>query len=670
MFPVAQYETHENAIPRFSAIGNFTKNGTCFATLSTTKRVCVFDSTQSPETSKSFINAGQKVTCMSSIRVRDQDYVIIGTDNSLLVFNVDQNSQVFTSLISDGVFSVTVSRSNTIYAGSNCSILGYDTNGEEVFWTVSGDIVTAMCEAEIGGTLSLVAASNDLMIRTFVGEESKREMRVHFPCTFLTSAGPDKFIAGFENGSVALYDNLQKVWNYSTQDSIVGLTMIDFSGRRAKDLVVGCGEGQLVFLDMANGQVTRKENLEMHLSSIGLVDFKGDGRSFLTTIGSNGAIRVFMPKGAEGLGQEAKQAFNLRQAQPKFIQEKAKLLMRIYELSSTTIASGTMNSLQGMKGSYKLGKNLDEHCIELQIQTDPPTPIQATIVECPTTSNTDFVVFDTNNPAGPTHKIFLWLPNDVTGVMKVEAFVSGVVLPFQINFQKFYGFGEVKDAHPTGCAKFEHSGDMFAQFVSKNFVTVQEINTNFRVCFASVSDREPLVLSSDGKTCRIECERVATAARIASEFCDFANIKEFPCKAHFPDEINALMDAVKTGGDLDDTKSVHRAEVAGLIAAVKDTIVRIENAEIIEHYNTLYDSVLECERLNAELAREHVKRITNKETLGCGNQKINAMIQSFAELRRGNSRNTLLQLCRKYLQAHDYPKLPYILENGHDIVTK
>ena len=117
-------------------------------------------------------------------------------------------------------------------------------------------------------------------------------------------------------------------------------------------------------------------------------------------------------------------------------------------------------------------------------------------------------------------------------------------------------------------------------------------------------------------------------------------------------------------------ETVLRPLEAGLIAAVKDTIVRIENAEMIEHYGTLYDSVVECERLNGELAREHTKRMTNKDSLGCGNQKINSMIQTFAELRRGNARNTLLQLCRRDLQSHDYSKLPYILEYGHDIVTK
>ena len=105
MFPVAQYETHENALPRLLAIGNFTKNGQCYASATTTRRISVFDSTLSPEQAKSFVNAGQKITCMASVRIKDQDCLVIGTDNSLQVFNVDQNSQVFSNLLTDGVYS-------------------------------------------------------------------------------------------------------------------------------------------------------------------------------------------------------------------------------------------------------------------------------------------------------------------------------------------------------------------------------------------------------------------------------------------------------------------------------------------------------------------------------------------------------------------------------------
>ncbi|EAX95581.1 hypothetical protein TVAG_370850 [Trichomonas vaginalis G3] len=673
MFPVAQYETHENALPRLLAIGNFTKNGQCYASATTTRRISVFDSTLSPEQAKSFVNAGQKITCMASVRIKDQDCLVIGTDNSLQVFNVDQNSQVFSNLLTDGVYSVSID-SNIIYAGGNTEIYGYDYNGEETFWTVTGDIVSAMCIAEIGGVKSLLAASNDLKIVQFSGGESKREIRIHHKCIIMKTIEPEKFVAAFENGSVALYDKMQKIWNYATQNEIVGMDLIDFSGRKTKDVILACSEGDLSFLDISNGQVTKQETMDFRLAALGLVDFKGDGRNFLVVCGSNGSIRVFMPKGAEGLGQEAKQAFDLRQAQPKYIQEKAGLLMRRNELQGQITTPDTTKVPNGpppgMKGSYVLGKNLDEQCIELKIKTEPPTPIQATLVECPTTSGSNYIVFDINNPAQPVHKILLWLPTDVTGLMCVEAFVSGVVLPFNFEFQKFYGFGEVKNAKPSGYAEFTAKGDIFGQFVSKNFLSKNEPSGDFRLCFASVSELEPLVLSINGNIARVECDRVTTAARICSEFCDFCSLKEFSCTAHFPDDIEELMASVQQSGDLDDTKNVHRAEIAGLIQSVKDTIVRIENAEMVEQYKTLHSSVLECERLNSELSREHTKRMTNKNTIGSGNQKVNSMIQSFAELRRGNARNVLLQLTRNALQNKEHNKLPYILEFGHDIVSK
>jgi hypothetical protein len=55
---------------------------------------------------------------------------------------------------------------------------------------------------------------------------------------------------------------------------------------------------------------------------------------------------------------------------------------------------------------------------------------------------------------------------------------------------------------------------------------------------------------------------------------------------------------------------------------------------------------------------------------GTGNQKVNALIQKFAELRKGHARNQLLQLCRKELQNRDFTKLAYLLEYGHRVIAE
>jgi len=672
MFPVAQYETHENVIPGLCIVGNFYKNGLCYAMAVSKKRMAVFDSTVSPEKAKTVIKIGQRITCIEYIKIGEHDCFVVGTDCALQVYNPREQSNVFSVLNNDGVYSVYVSQS-TIYSGSNCAVLGYDYNGNEVFWTVTGDIVTNINEVKINNVDYLIVASKDNMIRLFSGEESKVEIKVSSPVLFIKPTALDEFVIALENGTISLYRNLQIVWNYTCPSLIVGMQIIDFSGRMSNDVIISSMEGNIYFLSVESGSAYKTENLGTRLSSLNIVDFKGDGRSFLSAVTSDGGIRIFMPKGVEGLGKSARKAHNLKQAQPALIKEKSALLLKKYELErdirsnfAGTQAVQQIGPPKGMQVNYALGKNLEEMCIELQIRTEPPTPIQGAIIECPTSSNTDYRVFDHNNPAEPTQKILLWLPSDVKGIMKVDAFIAGVVSSFKFAFQKFYSFFEVKNTNPTSFVEFCYTGSDLGSFISQNFVVSSDVGNTFRLCFLHVADREPIALSMKGSKCRIECEKVTTASRIIAEMCQYLQIGEFDCRAHFPGEIQNLLNTVQEFGDLEDTKVVQKAEVAGMIASLKDMIVRIENAEIIGQYNTLYESMLECERINGELAREHSKRLSNKENI-VGSPKINGMIQAFAELRKGSFRSSFLQSCRKELQSRDFKKLSYILEYGHEL---
>lgn len=670
MLPVAQFEIRENILPSMGISGNFGGNGTCFSYVTTSKRVLVFDTSfNSLDDSKSYINAGQKINCLDTIRIREHEYVVIGTDNSLLVFDVMQNSQLFSVLVDDGVFSIAVI-DGVIYTGSNCALFGYDISGDEVFWTVTGDVVTAMCGCVLNKNNSILVATNDLKISVFVGEESKREMEISSKCLMIRECGVDKFVAAFESGVVTFYDNLQRVWSYSTQNSIIGIQYTGFSVKE-KDVVVGLASGEVLFLDDSSGLPNKTEIIGVNLSHVGLSNFKGDGKLHLVVTSTTGSIRVFSPKVIEGLGEAAKKAFELREAQPKLIKKKSRLLMKIYELESENNDHVTVNGQpvgppKGMSCHYALERNVTEQCIELQISTNPPTPIQASVVDVPRLSNAEFCVFDVNNPALATQKILLWLPEDVVGRMRIECFISGVVFPFEIVFQKFYAYAQVHDCKPIGFLEFTIPFEDFGIFISKNFVVTEELGKNFRVCFQSVISKEKIALSSDGSLCKVECDKVSTAAMIVNELCDNLKLNEFSCRSCFPKEIEYLLAAIKDGSDLDETKNTHRAEVAGLIAIAKDIIVRIENAEAIDDYDTILSSVIECERINNQLFIEHSKRLTNKVALGTGSQKINALIQSFAELRKGNSRSIMLQLCRKELQSKRYKKLAHILEYGTD----
>ena len=59
-----------------------------------------------------------------------------------------------------------------IIVGGNCSIQGFNINGDEVYWNVTSDLVTSIGFTDIDGDqqLELMVGSADNFIRVFKGE--------------------------------------------------------------------------------------------------------------------------------------------------------------------------------------------------------------------------------------------------------------------------------------------------------------------------------------------------------------------------------------------------------------------------------------------------------------------------------------------------------------------
>jgi Bardet-Biedl syndrome 2 protein len=578
-------------------------------------------------------------------------------------------------LVPDGVSSIIVFDQTAIYVGSNCALLGYDFNGNEVFWTVTGDIVTAMCELVWNKDKCLVAASADLMIRIFRGEESVHERRLKSKVDIIRALGPNKYVMGFDNGSVTVVDGLQKLWDVAIEGELVGLQVVDFLGVGKPGIIYSTTDGLIGVLDIDHGRNVFSDQTGLKISGLHKIDFKNDGHMCLLVISSGGSIRVFMPNRTEGLGAEARQAFDLKQAQPTLIKEKERLLRREYELGRELFSIGGKGQTSGLpvqkvQVTFTLGQRPDLGGSELHLVTNPPTPIHGAVIESKTSSGGDLVLFEANEPIESEQRIVWKIPDDSIGELKIDVFAGGACYTCTCSHQRFFGFPAIKSAKPSSYVEFTAAGSTFGAFVSQSFLVAEPVGSVFEVAFQSLETREPLLLWSNGAKCRIGCENIETAVRVVSEYCDQAQFVEFECRAHFLKEIEALLKAAREGSEVSDTSLVHKAEVAGLIAALKDVIVKIEDSEAIGLYNALYTGVIECERLNSEIAREHMKRMTGAVGGFGGNQKVNAMIQKFAELRKGTGRNLLLQMCRKELQTRDFAKLAYLLEYGHRVITE
>ena len=82
-----------------------------------------------------------------------RDVLLVGMQMTLLAYDVEMNSDIFYKDVQDGVNAMVfgwmpnVDRPLCI-VGGNCSIQGFDFEGAEAFWTVTGDNVStlALCD--------------------------------------------------------------------------------------------------------------------------------------------------------------------------------------------------------------------------------------------------------------------------------------------------------------------------------------------------------------------------------------------------------------------------------------------------------------------------------------------------------------------------------------------
>ncbi|KIH67170.1 hypothetical protein ANCDUO_02496 [Ancylostoma duodenale] len=84
-----------------------------------------------------------KIKCITTVPFgMGYDYIVVGTESQVLVYDFHQNSTVFRRDVPDGVHCFAVGKigelDRMILCGGNCAIWGFDESGKDVYWTVTG----------------------------------------------------------------------------------------------------------------------------------------------------------------------------------------------------------------------------------------------------------------------------------------------------------------------------------------------------------------------------------------------------------------------------------------------------------------------------------------------------------------------------------------------------
>ncbi|RHX98120.1 hypothetical protein DYB36_002746 [Aphanomyces astaci] len=603
-----------------------------------------------------FLNINRDVSALCVGKFRDQDAgdtLIVGTHANILGYNVEKNSDAFYKDVPDGVNTMLFGTlpnipSRMVMVGGNCSIQGFDREGNETFWTVTGDNVTALalCDVSGRGNEELVVGSDDYEIRAFQAEDVVCECSETGRIVDLTSIQRHLFGYALDNGTVGVYKNSHRVWRVKSKNIPTSITAFDINGDGELEIVIGWNNGKVEARSIANGAAVYRDHFASPIAAVLTSDYRLRGnaevRGYLfegnapdgTSKDGGGAATSLLAdeisaeekevqalikakaglvgqlKAYENAGLKTTKGTNVRVATTTKYDHLIKLdlygfnrvcvstLVKRYLLTSIAITASTTISHEN---------------VELTVSTENESVIKMIVI-----FDYDAGIFDGESlvirPATPAPKATVQLPTLKKNVAATLHFRVGnrgngnVFHVFEETFAlpKFADFFPLKAAppvRPSGCVKF------------KRPIRMQQV--------------QPWVKASFLQT-------------------DVLRVSETDV-----DDYNSIR--LKLTGDMADDSN-----------QLKHLVIRAEDARILHDMASMRSYYAELFTLNNQLLGEYTKRATNHQALLDALKDVNGMIQLAARLRHGQPKSAVILACRKAIKANNIHALFYIVKTGRE----
>ncbi|CAI5449364.1 unnamed protein product [Caenorhabditis angaria] len=173
------------------------------------------------------LNINEPIRCMTIAPFgAGYDYVVIGTDAHVICFDIHNNQTIFRKEVPDGVNCFAVGKiadnQEAIYCGGNCCIWGFDREGNNIYWTVTGDVVTCMCicDYDSDGEKELIIGSPDFEIRIFKNDLMRTELMETDALISLTCVADEYFAYALANGTIGVYQRDQRLWRIKSKNIV------------------------------------------------------------------------------------------------------------------------------------------------------------------------------------------------------------------------------------------------------------------------------------------------------------------------------------------------------------------------------------------------------------------------------------------------------------------
>lgn len=654
----------------------------------------------------SLLNINQAVSSLTTGQLQpnsDRDILVVGTHTNLLAYDVENNSDLFYKDTPDGSNALIIGQLGSIEStmaivGGNCSLQGYDSSGNDVFWTVTGDNVCCLTLLDFNnnGQYELLVGSEDYDIRVFQEDEIIAEMTETEVITSLCTLSGSKFGYALSNGTVGAYDRNSRIWRIKSKNHAVAIHAYDLDSDGVTELITGWSNGKLDARSDKTGEVIYKDNFSSAIAGIVEGDYKMDGNRLLISCSVDGEVRGYQEAGAEQKGNLMDTNVD-QDAIRELTQRKQNLLLELRNYEENMKAakldrpSGLGEFDQKQMGiipantqlqttlTINLGTDRDKPHVQLQVSTTNATLVRAVVIFAEGIfEGESFVSHPPLHLVSSSLSIPILPPKDVPVDLHIKSFVgfknSSQFHVFELMrpIPRFamYALADPSMPEPKGSVTFHINEriNRVLMWINQNFLLQEDLDskgTDLDVRFVSLRDSGALfLLMTQSGQVTIRTDSMDVAGDIVQALCSYLKIEDLQTTADFPDDMKVLSEILSKVDEYHSVRQKLTAEMADHSNLIRSLVIRAEDARLMADMKNMKKGYMELFTLNRDLISAYKIRCNNHQELLQHLKEVNKMIQRAGRVRVGKFKTQVVNACRSAIKANNVSSLFKIIKTA------
>mmetsp|Transcript_123132 Transcript_123132/g.344667 ORF Transcript_123132/g.344667 Transcript_123132/m.344667 type:complete len:722 (-) Transcript_123132:352-2517(-) len=715
MQPAFQFSLGHQVLQGLVAVGKYDGKHPCLTAGTTAGKVlihCPHSRADNDQQEVIFLNINKKITSVCTGLLNPNlghDVLMVGTQTSLVAYDVEENADLFYKEVHDGVNVIAFGNIRNIsvpvcVVGGNCSIQAFDHEGSELYWTVTGDNVSALsfCDVNDDGAPELICGTEDFEMRIYNHESVLKEITETDVVIRVEPLHKQRFAYALMHGTVGVYDKMSRAWRVKSKNRVNCIDALDLDNDGVPELIAGWENGKVEARNEKTGEVLCKDYFQAPIAALVHADYRLDGRCTLMSLTTEGDVRGWLPSSAgadQGGSSTGPSASELKESEAyrELVAKKQELKQELesYQEQTKQFKQGGKDTGQGIiptdtKMNITLKSNRTQGTVELHLMTSNYSVIRAVVIFAEHLFEGEACML---HPVPPSNNVIVQISpaKDVQTTMTIKAlaglsassvqyhvFESVYVMP---KFAMYHAIDEHQlPKKPEGYCQFELTKrpNWVWSWLQKSFINLEEQMPQPRGAdrsvvldanFISLRTGEPLCISmssEQGGMMTIRTDDIEDAGELIQDLCGFLQVTELESTANFPEEMEKFKQVLLRVDEYNAVRLKLTAEMADSANLVKALIVKAEDYRMLSDMTHLKKVFAGLQQTNGDLIAEYNKRSNNHQQLLTQLKEVNMMIQKAAKLRVGNAKTRVVTACRNAIKKNNIHELFQIIRTGHD----